>query len=128
MEQHVSAILPATDLDAAQAFFERLGFALPPGGYPDYRIMRDVAGGEVHLAPALDGWLTPGRNPFGLYLFRRDVDALATAFAGEIIGGDGARATDWGMYEFAVNGPDDLLVRVGWPIRLFEAAETGNAA
>jgi hypothetical protein len=24
----------------------------------------------------------------------------------------------WGMYEFALNGPDDLLVRVGWPSRL----------
>jgi len=22
------------------------------------------------------------------------------------------------MYEFALNGPDDLLVRVGWPSRL----------
>jgi len=25
------------------------------------------------------------------------------------------------MYEFALNGPDDLLVRVGWPSRLIAA-------
>jgi hypothetical protein len=24
----------------------------------------------------------------------------------------------WGMYEFSLNGPDDLLVRIGWPSRL----------
>jgi hypothetical protein len=24
----------------------------------------------------------------------------------------------WGMYEFALNGPDETLVRVGWPTRL----------
>jgi hypothetical protein len=23
----------------------------------------------------------------------------------------------WGMYEFALNGPDETLVRVGWPTR-----------
>ena len=24
----------------------------------------------------------------------------------------------WGMYEFTLNGPDDTLIRVGWPTRL----------
>ena len=28
------------------------------------------------------------------------------------------RHREWGMYEFAVGGPDNLLVRVGWPSRL----------
>ena len=24
----------------------------------------------------------------------------------------------WGMYEFALDGPDGVLVRIGWPTRL----------
>ena len=27
----------------------------------------------------------PGRNPFGLYLYREDVDGAAAAFAGEFV-------------------------------------------
>ena len=110
-------ILPCTDLDAAQAFFARLGFAMT-GGVPEYRILEDAAGAEIHLQPAVEGWLVAGRNPFGVYLRTPDVDRLADVFAGEIIEA-AQRATHkpWGMYEFALNGPDDLLVRVGWPSR-----------
>ena len=63
-----------------------------------------------------EGWLQAGRNPFGLYLYREDVDGAARAFAGETIGQPGD--TPWGMYEFALNGPDETLVRVGWPTPL----------
>ena len=116
-EQRLIAILPCNDLDAAQAFFERLGFHVE-GGPEDYRMMSDGMGGYVHLNPAVEGWLTPGANPFGLYLYRVDVDALATAFANEIIEREGPGDKPWGMYEFALNGPDDTLIRVGWPTRL----------
>lgn len=115
MEQRLTAILPCNDLDAAQLFFERLGFALRPGSPPDYRMMADGCGGFVHLNRAVEGWLTPGRNPFGLYLYREDVNAAAEAFAGETIGAPEDKP--WGMYEFALNGPDDTLIRVGWPTR-----------
>lgn len=109
------AILPCTDLDTAEAFFARLGLRRT-GGLPDHRILDDGRGGEVHLQPTVEGWLLAGRNPFGLYLRTPNVDALATAFAAEIIELE-KRATHkpWGMYEFALNGPDDALVRVGWP-------------
>jgi len=59
----------------------------------------------------LKGWLQAGRNPFGLYLYREDVDGIAIQFAAEIIGTVSDKP--WGMYEFALNGPDDTLVRVG---------------
>ncbi len=116
MNQRLTAILPCNDLDAAQGFFERLGFRLQPGSLAEYRMLADGLGGEIHLNRAVEGWLEAGRNPFGLYLYREDVDAAARAFAGETIG----RPEDkpWGMYEFALNGPDDVLVRVGWPSRL----------
>ena len=110
----LTAILPVSDLDAAQAFFTRLGFALD-ADHGDYRMMSDGQGAELHLNGAVSEWLVPTRNPFGLYLHRRDVDGLAEAFEGEIIGDGRAAERAWGMYEFALNGPDGVLVRVGWP-------------
>jgi catechol 2,3-dioxygenase-like lactoylglutathione lyase family enzyme len=117
MNQRLTAILPCNDLEQAQAFFERLGFRREESP-DDYRMLSDGLGGEVHLQPAVEGWLTPGRNPFGLYLYREDVDALAAAFRGETLEKDGPEDKAWGMYEFSLNGPDDTLVRVGWPTRL----------
>jgi catechol 2,3-dioxygenase-like lactoylglutathione lyase family enzyme len=116
MDQGLTAILPCNDLDAAQAFFERLGFTRDGGSPDDYRMLSDELGGFIHLTRAVKGWLQPGRNPFGLYLTREDVDGIAARFAGEIIGAPADKP--WGMYEFALNGPDDTLVRVGWPSRL----------
>jgi hypothetical protein len=116
MEQRLTAILPCNDLDAAQAFFERLGFKWEEGSPDGYRMLSDGQGGFVYLNRAVEGWLEAGRNPFGLYLYREDVDAVAASFAGETLGPP--RDTPWGMYEFALNGPDDTLVRVGWPTRL----------
>jgi catechol 2,3-dioxygenase-like lactoylglutathione lyase family enzyme len=116
MQQGLTAILPCNDLDAAEAFFARLGFRRGQGSPDDYRTLSDGLGGSIHLNRAVEGWLEAGRNPFGLYLYREDVDGAARAFAGETIGQP--RDTPWGMYEFALNGPDETLVRVGWPTRL----------
>jgi hypothetical protein len=83
-------------------------------------MLSDGLGGHLHLNRAVEGWLPPGRNPFGLYLYREDVDGTAAGFAGELIAEPKDRP--WGMYEFALNGPDDTLVRVGWPTRLRSTA------
>ncbi len=117
MEQRLTAILPCNDLDQAQAFFERLGFQREASP-DDYRMLSDGLGGDIHLTAAAPGWLVPGRNPFGLYLYRKYVDALAAEFASEIIEKEGPSDKAWGMYEFALNGPDDTLIRIGWPTRL----------
>jgi catechol 2,3-dioxygenase-like lactoylglutathione lyase family enzyme len=107
----LTAILPCNDLDASEAFYARLGFTHREGD-DDYRMLSDGRGGELHLTAAVEGWLVPGRNPFGLYLYLEEVDELAARM--------GSRAEDkpWGMYEFAVSDPDETLVRVGWPSRL----------
>ena len=55
----------------------------------------------------------PERNPFGLYLYAEDIEALAARFPGTLIGADGPQDTSWGMREFAVSDPDGTLVRVG---------------
>ena len=59
----------------------------------------------------------PGRNPFGLYLYLEDVDALAAEFEDEILK-SGPEDKPWGMYEFALSDPDETLIRVGWPTSL----------
>ena len=115
MRQGLTAILPCSDLHAAQAFFERLGFRREENSPDDYRMLHDSLGGRLHLTRAVEGWLDPDRNPFGLYLHREDVDGVAAAFAGEIIEKEGPSHKPWGMYEFALNEPDNILVRVGWP-------------
>ena len=107
----LTAILPSNDLDASEAFYARLGFSQRESD-DDYRMLSDGRGGELHLTAAVEGWLVPGRNPFGLYLYVEEVDELAARM------GCRAEDTPWGMYEFAVSDPDETLVRVGWPSRL----------
>jgi catechol 2,3-dioxygenase-like lactoylglutathione lyase family enzyme len=120
----LTAILPCNDLDASERFYNRLGFTRsasqwPPPGEPDtYRLLSNGSGGYLHLTDAVEGWLVPGRNPFGLYLYLEDVDALAAEFQSEIIGKQAPEDKPWGMYEFALSDPDQTLVRVGWPTRL----------
>ena len=125
MQQRLTSILPCNDLDRAEAFFARLGFQRDQGSLDDYRMLLDGFGGFIHLNRAVEGWLQAGRNPFGLYLYREDVDGAARAFAGETIGQPSD--TPWGMYEFALNGPDETLVRVGWPSRLRGRLERATA-
>jgi catechol 2,3-dioxygenase-like lactoylglutathione lyase family enzyme len=113
------AMLPCNDLDASETFYNRLGFSrVQRDGGPlewenDYRILTDRRGGELHLTRSVDDWLVPGRNPFGLYLYTDDVDAVAAAFASELAGKRGPEEKPWGTYEFALADPDQTLVRVG---------------
>jgi catechol 2,3-dioxygenase-like lactoylglutathione lyase family enzyme len=120
----LTAILPCNNLDASERFYHRLGFTRsdghrPPSGEADsYRLLSNGSGGHLHLTDAVEGWLVPGQNPFGLYLHIEEVDALAAKFRDEIIGKSAPEDKPWGMYEFAVSDPDQTLVRVGWPTRL----------
>ncbi len=113
------AILPCNDLDASEAFYNRLGFRRPDREAPakgeeaTYRILSDGKGGHLHLTDAIEGWLIRGRNPFGLYFYAEDVDALAAEFAAELVNGTEPEDKPWGMYEFSLSDPDETLVRVG---------------
>jgi catechol 2,3-dioxygenase-like lactoylglutathione lyase family enzyme len=121
----LAAILPCNDLDASEAFYARLGFTravgdIPLPGADDYRILSDGRGTSLHLNRAVEGWLVPGKNPFGLYLYAEDVDLVAREFSGEVIEKK-PQHKPWGMYEFALSDPDDTLVRIGWPSELVRA-------
>ena len=113
------AVLPCRDLDASERFYARLGFTRDPGQEAwqhGYRMLSRPDWARLHLRRAEAGWIVPERNPFGLYLYAADVEALACAFAGEIIGVEGAAVTEYGMLEFALSDPDGALVRVGRPL------------
>lgn len=107
-----TAILPCTDLDVSQAFYELLGFALV-SNYDGYRILSDGRGWDLHLRSE-PGWPpTPEQNPFGLYLYVEDVDAIAARVRDRIIEKGAPHLKPWGTYEFAVSDPNGTLVRIG---------------
>jgi len=112
------AIVPSNDLAAAVPFWERLGFARA-GGDAGYVIMTGW-GCEVHLTQAGDDpWRVPEHNPFGVFIRTPDVEAIAARVDDLIIRPGGVlRHREWGMYEVGINGPDGLLVRIGWPSEL----------
>ena len=111
-DHRVTAIIPCDDLAASTAFYERLGLHLTDN-YGHYRILADGRGWHLHLRHA-PGW--PARiedNPFGLYLYVDDVDAVADRVRELIIETGTPKARDWGCYEFAVSDPSGILVRIG---------------
>lgn len=117
MEQHphtLVAIVPCNDIEASTAFYARLGLAVL-SDYGSYRILGDGKGWLLHLsAESPKGWVVPGRNPNGLYLYTEDVDGLAGRIA-DLLPGGGPTHKSWGMYELSVSDPDGTLVRIGWP-------------
>jgi hypothetical protein len=116
------AIVPSNNLPAAIPFWERLGFART-GGDDIYVIMTGWSC-EVHLTQAGTGpWRVPENNPFGVFIRTPDVDAIAARMDDLIIRPGGVlRHREWGLYEVGIAGPDNLLVRIGWPSDLIRAA------
>ncbi|WP_343520823.1 VOC family protein [Sphingomonas sp.] len=111
-DHRIAAIMPCHDLDRSQAFYERLGFALE-SDYGDYRILTDGKGWDLHLRAEDMSKLQAPYNPFGLYLYVEDVDAVADRVREAIIEPGAPHLKPWGTYEFAVSDPDGVLVRVG---------------
>lgn len=111
-DHRVVAIVPASDMDASEAFYRRLGFEVV-SDHGDYRILADARGWHLHLN-RMPGW--PAKvedNPFGLYLYVDDVDAMADRVRELIIEPGTPRAKPWGTYEFAISDPTGVLVRIG---------------
>ena len=104
------AIIPCNDLDASQAFYERLGFQVT-SAYPHhgYRILHDRQGASLHLTHTEPGWVIPERNAHGVYFYAENVEALAAELGGK------PETKPWGLVEFAVSDPNGTLVRIGWP-------------
>jgi predicted lactoylglutathione lyase len=114
-EHMMIAVLPCNDVDTSEAFYAKLGF-VREAAYNDYRVLLDGKGAELHLTAAPEGWLVPGRNCFGLYLFVENVNELAQSLSEHVLQKPAIKS--WGMYEFALADPDGTLVKVGWPAEL----------
>jgi hypothetical protein len=118
-----ATILPCINLDTAIRFFVRLGFNNPSeeerNKLDHCLIMLPPNGSEIHLrelGPDEEGRLEPLRNPFGIYVYSADVEALAVEFTDEIIEeAKKPEVKEWGLLEFSLNGPDGCAVRVRWP-------------
>jgi len=112
LDHRAVSIIPSSDLDASEAFYRRLGFEVV-SDYGHYRILADGRGWHLHLTHT-PGWpKNIEDNPFGLYLYVDDVDAVAARVIDLIIEKGAPHAKSWGTYEFAVSDPSGLLVRVG---------------
>ncbi len=108
-ETHVlTPILPCNDVAVSKAFYMTLGFTVYHED-GEYVIFGHPSGATLHLQKAVEGWLIPGRNPFGMYLYVENVDEIAA------IVGVTAEDKPWGMYEVAFSDPDETLIRAGWP-------------
>lgn len=106
------AIVPSSDLAASTAFYQRLGFELE-SDWGEYRILADGKGWHLHLTYSA-GWPAHvEHNPFGLYLYVDDVDAVADRVRELIIEPGAPHLKPWGCYEFAVSDPTGVLVRIG---------------
>ncbi len=116
MLEKLSPILPSRDLDAAEAFWARLGFATVYKDSAEYLLMRRE-GAEIHFW--LNRELQPARNDAGAYLRPSDIDALDAEWGALGLPASGAprlvRAEDkpWGMRELALVDADGNLIRAG---------------
>src|SRR5690606_16932869 len=114
------AIVPCNDVAANAAFYGRLGLEVL-SDYGSYKILGDGKGWLLHLsAESPKGWIVPGRNPNGLYLYTEDVDGIV-ARCPDLFPGGGPTHKPWGTYEVSVSDPDGTLVRIGWPSELIAA-------
>lgn len=106
-------ILPARDLDATRAFYERIGFRTI-GWWPDtfggYAILTTDAM-EVHFFrfPQLD----PATSYAQCYWRVADVNALYQAVVRAGMTAPQPQDKPWGMREFALLDPNGTLIRVG---------------
>ena len=112
------AIVPCNDLEAALPFWEQMGFART-GGDANYWILTGWDC-EVHLRRGdPPPWDVPENNPFGVFIRTPHVDEIARLMDDRVIRPGGVlRHREWGLYEVGLAGPDNLLVRVGWPSEL----------
>jgi catechol 2,3-dioxygenase-like lactoylglutathione lyase family enzyme len=115
MLEKLSPILPARDIAATEAFWQRLGFVTIYID-PDY-LLQTREGAEVHFFHHPD--LDPATNDHGAYLRPSDIDALDAEWAALGLPSTGIprleRATDkpWGMRELALLDLNGNLIRAG---------------
>lgn len=115
-EERSIPILPARDLVATRALYERLGFQVGYWSPTEYGIFgRGDLVVHYFAHPVLD----PAENYAGCYWRVPDADAFFTEFAALGLPTHGLprvvppATTPWGMREFVLHDPSNNLVRIG---------------
>lgn len=109
--ERIAPIFAVRDLDAALAYYERLGFAVRAysgGGYG----FATREGVELHLGVVPDERWT--RN--SAYLFVADSEELAAAWRSAGVEVHPPEDTEWGQHEGAIVDPDGNVIRFGSPM------------
>ena len=110
-------ILPVRDVEAALAFYARMGFEVRRYGPAPYGFAsRD--GVELHLGQVPES----DRSKGSAYVFVDDSNAVAAewrAAGGEV---HGPQDTEWGQHEGALVDPDGNIIRFGSPISAAQGA------
>src|SRR3546814_11113988 len=115
----IAAILPCTDLNASTAFYEKLGLSVV-SDHGSYRLLEDGKGWQLHLTnESPEGWLVPGQNPFGLYLYTDRVAEIAERMRDSILEREKVPTHTPGVrYEFELSDPASPAVAAALPRRL----------
>lgn len=119
--EKLAPILPSRDIDAAEAFWTRLGFRTVYKDATRYLILKRAAA-ELHFW--LNPQLVPPRNDAGGYLRPNDINALDAEWSALALPSAGvpryheAEDKPWGMRELAVIDPDGNLIRAGQELPL----------
>ena len=117
------AIVPSNDIKTALPFWLQMGFdAYDTAGDGNFYILTGW-GCEIHLRRGdPPPWDVPQNNPFGVFIRTPEVDKIAGLMDEYIIRPGGVlRHREWGLYEVGLAGPDNLLVRAGWPSELVKS-------
>lgn len=109
--KRVAPIFGAQDVDAALAFYRRLGFrvrAYPGGGYGF--VARDDV--EIHVDQLPEGAAASGQA----YIWVDDADEVAATCRSAGADVRPPEDTPWGQHEGALVDPDGNVIRFGSPI------------
>jgi uncharacterized glyoxalase superfamily protein PhnB len=114
MSTRVAPVFPVRDVDAALAYYRRLGFGARQwhgGGYGYVTF----DGAEIHLGVEPDPDAHLNRRSTA-YLFVKDADALAQTWLAA--GGDVRlpQDTEWGQHEGVLIDLDGNVIRFGSPV------------
>jgi uncharacterized glyoxalase superfamily protein PhnB len=110
----VAPIFPVSDLQAALAFYQRLGFEVRPwhgGGYG----FITLDGVEIHLGEEPDLATRTDRRATA-YLFVEDADALAQTWREAGADVRPPQDTEWRQHEGVLIDPDGNVIRFGSPM------------
>jgi catechol 2,3-dioxygenase-like lactoylglutathione lyase family enzyme len=111
MFQRAAPIFGVHDVDAALAFYGRLGFAVRRYAAAEYGFA-SREGVEIHLGRPADG----ERHRTTAYVFVADADAVAAEWRAAGAEVHGPQDTEWGRHEGALVDLDGNVIRFGSPM------------